>query len=440
MDRRVPEAVWQNERIRELVEEYLAGQLDPQEGFDFLTEVVEDRIQLVEEHAASYGVLGEERVSRQPASPPQRNSAETQEADPSSEPKIAAMLRAMSEFYADLAHQHPDVLLFRKKALGNKSLEPDEANAFLTSRAARLLTLEQFIKWGVPVVGHTAKLDAYDHGQDKEEIDHRATLRLDPPGITKSVRYAHDPRGDPNTRCRILSTKTIAPPNQGPAGMPLLPLVRGDYLDPPLLWPGSVVDELYRLSEGLADQFDWPSTEAAAWFVLTREAPTVRALEARWVTKGGHGSLSPQWRIRLTIPPWLPAEEVARIYRRMQGQIVSGKNELPKPRALEVARFVWEQERLNKFRRPSWPLLLERWNKKLSIPRKRRDKFGTYNNFRTYCMRGVDAVIRLNFTWPQQDKRNRPASGPVQELDVIAMTSLSCRIKDAPARADREGR
>ncbi len=117
LDRRVPEAVWQNERIRELVEEYLAGQLDPQEGFDFLTEVVEDRIQLVEEHAASYGVLGEERVSRQPASPPQRNSAETQEADPSSEPKIAAMLRAMSEFYADLAHQHPDVLLFRKKAL-----------------------------------------------------------------------------------------------------------------------------------------------------------------------------------------------------------------------------------------------------------------------------------------------------------------------------------
>lgn len=89
-----------------------------------------------------------------------------------------------------------------------------------------------------------------------------------------------------------------------PVDIGLIPIVEahGNYYYPPHLWPGSVVGKLYDLLEELADTFDWPGRDAAAWFVLTGKAPEVRPLEVKWNTKGGN-YLSPQWRIQLSIPP-----------------------------------------------------------------------------------------------------------------------------------------
>jgi hypothetical protein len=77
---------------------------------------------------------------------------------------------------------------------------------------------------------------------------------------------------------------------------------------------------------------------------------------------------------------------------------------MPKGRALpkrtmplEVARFVWEQERLHGYREPPpWRSWYERWNEE--HPGHRRK---SYNNFRTYFVRGDKAVKELNFSWPE---------------------------------------
>ena len=144
------------------------------------------------------------------------------------------------------------------------------------------------------------------------------------------------------------------------------------------------------------EAFDWPDRDASVWFVLTGEAPEVRPLDGRWVTKQGK-YLNPQWRIQLTIPRWVPAEEVLRAYQILRGQDPRGR-ELPnKTTSLELARFVWEQERLHGCKEPTpWSAFFERWNEQHPGHR-----FKSYSNFRTYFFRGDAAVKELNFNWPQ---------------------------------------
>jgi hypothetical protein len=171
-----------------------------------------------------------------------------------------------------------------------------------------------------------------------------------------------------------------------------------------------VVDELYDISVELASAFDWPlasagnlsgtrpRSETAAWFVLTGEAPQVRPIEARWETKHGSTHLNPQWRIRLTIPPWLPEEEVLRAFRILRAERAKGRKFSKTATPLEVARFVWEQERLDGYREPPpWKAWFERWNEEHPGHR-----FKSYNNFRTYFFRGDTAVKELNFSWPER--------------------------------------
>ncbi len=130
--------------------------------------------------------------------------------------------------------------------------------------------------------------------------------------------------------------------------------------------------------------------------MLTGKAPRVRPLDARWEQKSGSDHLAPQWRIRLTVPPWLPAEEVSRAYRLMQDRILEGKIRLPETKTLEAARFVWEQQKLHGYRKPPWTLLWERWNTEHPTSR-----FETYNNFRQYCVRGAAAVVKPNYRTPR---------------------------------------
>ncbi len=416
---KLPSLVWKNEKLQGWVDAYLAAQ-DAQSREDywsFLEEDAERLSRLVEEAKAEAleGVKASlrdgDRAVREAARGGREREGRKLEAASFVGAKTTAMLQAMSELFAGLAHQYPKVVEFRDKVLGSRWLTEDEAHEFLASYAARFFTFKQFSDWKIPIVGHTSKLVQYDHGLDKDEIDHRATLRVDPPGITKTVRYAFRRKGDPDTtRCvlrgeRFIS-QAIVPPNQRgvlAGGMPTVvrKTAHKTYTYPRYLWPGSVVDNLYDLAEALADAFDWPGRDSAAWFILTGKAPEVRPIDARWKTKGGASYLNPQWRIRLTIPPWLPEKEVLQAYRRMWGMILEGTG-LPKTSTpLEVARFVWERERLNGYERPPWTTLFEQWNEEYPGAR-----FETYNNFRTYFTRGDKRVKELNFSWPQPDEKS----------------------------------
>jgi hypothetical protein len=51
--------------------------------------------------------------------------------------------------------------------------------------------------------------------------------------------------------------------------------------------------------------------------------------------------------VQLTIPPWLPEEEVLRAVRALRRQRPIGRQMAKTAKPLEVARFVWERMRID---------------------------------------------------------------------------------------------
>ena len=64
----------------------------------------------------------------------------------------------------------------------------------------------------------------------------------------------------------------------------------------------------------------------------------------------------------MAVELWVPPEEVKEAYRSMQKTMLAEPNP-PKTqtRAFKVAQFVWQNEMVDS-KRPSWPVLWERWN------------------------------------------------------------------------------
>jgi hypothetical protein len=93
----------------------------------------------------------------------------------------------------------------------------------------------------------------------------------------------------------------------------------------------------------------------------------------------------------------LPKEEVLQAFKTLRRQRTKGC-QIPKTsKPLEVARFVWERERIDGYREPApctaW---LRQWNNEHPGHR-----IETANNFRTYFLRGDAAVEHLNFDRPR---------------------------------------
>ena len=159
-----------------------------------------------------------------------------------------------------------------------------------------------------------------------------------------------------------------------------------------------MLDHLRRVSNELADTFGWKQEEAV-WFVLTGETPQIKPLSVRLRVKGSRPEV-PLWSVTIDAEPWVPQEEVESAFGRIKQQVLQvrsrkmGSRKMG-PRALEVYRFVREQERLREDR-PTWPVLLELWNSQ--HPDKR---FETYNNLRQYFMRGAKAVEAPGFKPPK---------------------------------------
>jgi hypothetical protein len=318
--------------------------------------------------------------------------------------RTKAMTGAMSALFAIIGDRIPEVQTFREKVLPGWFLAANEAHAFIASYAARSFSLSWFEEWGIPFVGHRAEVtDISTRGGAFDPVDHSMTIHVDLPGVTKTVRYAVAEDGDSNTRCLTRSGAIV------PIHTYLLSESHGDYTYPSWLWPGSVVDELYDLSVDLAGAFDWPlvsagnlggtrpRSESAALFVLTGEAPQVRPLRATWEPKQGSMHLNPQWRIQLSIPPWLPEEEVLEAFRFLRRQKPKGRQMPKTARPLEVARFVWERERLDGYRHPApWTKWVKQWNNEHP-----GHGFKSTSDFYTYFFRGDAAVRHLNFYPPK---------------------------------------
>ena len=93
--------------------------------------------------------------------------------------------------------------------------------------------------------------------------------------------------------------------------------------------------------------------------------------------------------------PWVPAEEVARVYGNLQRQFIGEQKSRTKEGTYEIARFVWRELRRNGGNRLTRSALLERW--KQAHPDDNR--FRTYNNFRQFFVRGEEATVP-HYKWP----------------------------------------
>jgi hypothetical protein len=116
-------------------------------------------------------------------------------------------------------------------------------------------------------------------------------------------------------------------------------------------------------------------------------APPRARMHSTLLPRGGVDGTLPQWVYITAVELWMPAEEVMKDYRQMQ-QTMMAQPDPPRTqaRALNVARFVWEQE-LHYGQRPSWPVMCERWNKyPLTRP------FKSWRDFRTNFFRGARAT------------------------------------------------
>ncbi len=103
--------------------------------------------------------------------------------------------------------------------------------------------------------------------------------------------------------------------------------------------------------------------------------------------RGGVDGTVPQWVIFMGIEAWMPAEEVKEAYRDRQRALLAEQYP-PKTseRAFQVADFVWQQQRIYG-ERPSWPVLLERWNEQFG-----NQSFESWRALRSNFVRGAKAT------------------------------------------------
>jgi hypothetical protein len=183
-------------------------------------------------------------------------------------------------------------------------------------------------------------------------------------------------------------------------------------------------DELQELGGRLAnDYLGWDEREAMQ-YVLTGEAPRLRAIKIR-----GRGKFPAAYRpfqqsLTLSVLPWVPPKEVERVYRNIQRQVLEETSRETGTRILEVARFYWARLR-SEGPIPSWPAWAERWNE--THPDK---KFPTWRHFREYLVRGARAALpRYKFPEP------KPSAEKLQ-----AMRAAEERIKDSLEEAAKNHR
>jgi hypothetical protein len=235
------------------------------------------------------------------------------------------------------ARGNKEVANFRRDLFGSSLLSSEQAYALLESPAARYFHIAWFAKLEIPVVGHTSEIVGhYDPGTHREEVDHRVTIRVDPPGITQTVRYAHPDApalGEAKEALRASLTYTdddslVEPYERLPYRD------REGFKATVYVWPGSLLDHVRRFNAKWAKLYGWKE-EDMLWVLLTGEAPQLNVLNL-----SVRYSLGNQAIITLTAAPWVSAEVVKKNYQKVQQQILIKDNQAIRLRSIRVLRFV----------------------------------------------------------------------------------------------------
>lgn len=302
-------------------------------------------------------------------------------------------------------NQGPDGSLpianWRRNLFGEKLLSPEEAHELLESPAARFFQPGMFGEWNIPLLRHKAEVLEYDSGADKLYIDHRATIKIDPPGIVKTVSYANQDKAgfDP----KVIDWHWYFYGDTKDDGISpeecILRYKDRDGLEEEMwVWPGSVLDSLHSISSYWARVLGWKEEDMTMW-LLTGEPSKWKPLEVKVRYKIGN-----PLTVSFTVHPWMSADTVARNYRRIQHQLLGRDNRPLQPRSLAVLRFVEGRVRQSGGERPSWARLLNEWNEQCR-PKWRYENRS--NLSRTY-RKTLQSVAHSSFFLPM--RRMSPAA------------------------------
>jgi hypothetical protein len=176
----------------------------------------------------------------------------------------------------------------------------------------------------------------------------RASLSVDPPGVTETLLRLH------------------------PSRDPLLTFVWpwGETERPEVLevWPNSVLGQLHKTSIRLAKDHPW-TVEDAALFILTGEPIFLPPLAFR-MHRSRSGVAAHKYNhdeVTLSVTPWVPGEVILEAYRKVRRSL-GYKDRRPNERQVALFRFVLARSEVHVVKKPAWAGLIGQWRARLRLP------------------------------------------------------------------------
>jgi hypothetical protein len=218
---------------------------------------------------------------------------------------------AVATYLALLADRDWDVKTLRTRIFEGRLLPNDEAQSLLQSQAARFLMREEFDQFRIPLLEHAAAIEVMPHPRrNQPEENSRLRIYLKVKGEYTYIDY----RRVFSYESRLDNPLEIAIPDPGGAGCTWLPV-----------WRDSVLDEVRRVSESLADRYSF-GPHQATWYLLTGTPPELDPLDWAETHKAGFPVVGPGKFdtskptftlpvLRLHLTPWVSEEAITKVFR-----------------------------------------------------------------------------------------------------------------------------
>jgi len=299
---------------------------DDEEGWD--TAIVEGKRFIAYEEKRGGQV-------RRPREPDKEIKASLEEAE-------SRRANAMMLYWAKNAACEREVLSFRERVLKNRILNRQEAYAFLESPMLGVFSQRKIEEANVPIVGHSVRLIRNSLDRVETGFYWHLAMIVEPPGIEMTYdRITTEP------------VEHLWYPGEDRWGR---------AVD---VWPQSVMQDLLRTSETIAERYGWGKGQAPM-FILTDIMPLTHPLSYAI----DYDALGRQ-TITMTIEPWVTKGTVLRAYHHAQQKIYSS---VPGPIGEQsAALFEFVIERMDADGKiPSIRALMREWNQDSRTPDARK--------------------------------------------------------------------
>ena len=290
---------------------------------------------------------------------------------------------AITEFHAALLARLPVVQELRSQIWGkrNEALSVEEANQFIFSPVARLLSFEECARLSVPLREQRATVKQWKSfyvsaEAIKERVKTGVNIYVDLPALEGHV-HLYQAIIHIESLDRTITKEAAGKNEDILLWVPFAPadaIDRRDHTKSPRIFAGSIADELRLLSEHLSEALPWDTSQIAK-YLLTNELPCINpvrasrlkpwSIEVQNIGSELYVQLIEQQHplrgyIRIQSEPWVSGETIKKYYVFCQREILSRQNEIknskptkqpshsekrpllrtPKPDVIQIARLV----------------------------------------------------------------------------------------------------